>query len=285
MGATQQHFQSDADPAAAAARARNAAPTRGERRGVVRQQRLVPRTLTARDRAVEEVGRVVDCPYEPGETYTATFNRRTDLLEYEKAHERLSEQQYLVGRQVQEVLERARPAGCGGGWSQGDRVDAELSKEITILRSITSAHEVRKLFDRIRQEVGPPDADLLRDILGERQAFADVAAQRGGIRKHDTSYYARRFRDALETLVEAFAARGSLADDVTAWRADDGPPVATDANGIQVAPGHGFTVGGEDGTVGRWRMRSKTERRPAGPRELLQARRDRDAIRAGRRPR
>jgi hypothetical protein len=45
-------------------------------------------------------------------------------------------------------------------------------------------------------------------VLGDRRTYADVAADRGRAGDAGRRYYAARFRDALEALAEAWAAKG-----------------------------------------------------------------------------
>jgi hypothetical protein len=130
----------------------------------------------------------------------ATVNRRVDILELERSHRRISARAYTVGRIVQAVFERSRGSSASSQWGQGDRVDAEVAKELRIIRSIDNAHRVKEYVDSIRKAVGRIDANILQLVLGDGKTYADVAALRGRDGRQGTGYFAGRFRDALEDL-------------------------------------------------------------------------------------
>jgi hypothetical protein len=137
----------------------------------------------------------------------ATVNRRVDILELERSHGRISARAYAVGRIVQAVFERSRGPGAGSQWREGDRVDAEVAKELAIIRAIDNARRVQVYVERIRKAVGRIDANVLQLVLGDRKSYADVAALRGRAGARGANYFASRFRDALEDLAEAWERR------------------------------------------------------------------------------
>lgn len=131
----------------------------------------------------------------------ANVNRRVDILEYEHSHRRISVEAYREGRMVQALFERAGISG-GSTWFQGSRVDAEVAKEIAVLRRITDARTIEWKMAELRDALGTVDSTIIRQILGENRKYADVVLpqRRAENRERGISYIAQRFRDALETL-------------------------------------------------------------------------------------
>src|SRR5262245_12942851 len=161
-----------------------------------------PASLNART----AVGAVAD-PLEPGERLCVTIDRRVDILEDERAHGRISEAAYQVGRVAQAVFERARGPGHSN-WQGNVRVDAYTAKELAIIHGIEAAERITRLVGWMRRELGRIDANILQRVLGEQKSYAEVAALRGKGGERGTRYVAARFRDALESLAKAKAARG-----------------------------------------------------------------------------
>lgn len=131
----------------------------------------------------------------------ANVNRRVDILEYEHSHRRISVEAYREGRVAQALFERAGISG-GSTWFQGSRVDAEVAKEIAVLRRITDARTIEWKMAELRDALGTVDSTIVRQILGENRKYADVVLpqRRAENRERGISYIAQRFRDALETL-------------------------------------------------------------------------------------
>lgn len=225
------------------ARQRATIPGRRRRKPV----RLAP--ITARDAAFDVAEKRVADPYEPGSFRYTPFNRRVDLLEEEISHKRITVSQYEIGRQIQAVFERASGARLGsGGWSQGGSRDQTIAHELAIIYAIDDARIIRGLVERVTRTLGQIDARLLRRILAERMTFAEAAAFQGKSGDRGARYIAARFRDALESLDDAFAARGLTQRD------EEGLPVIrgeaalpsdeeTDARGVTVPTGRGETWG------------------------------------------
>lgn len=154
-----------------------------------------------------ESGRLV-LRQEPSGRLLVNVNRRVDLLEHERAHGRISDAAYGIGRLVQAVFERYRGPGCGSQWREGDHVDADLAHELAIIYGLENAEAVRKLVAKIRREIGRIDANIVQRLLAQRQSFAQVGQLIGRGGERGSAYIAQRFRDALEALSETFAARG-----------------------------------------------------------------------------
>jgi hypothetical protein len=157
----------------------------------------------------------------PGQRVLARVNRRIDILEWERSHDRISDDAYREGRVVQWMFERAGLSG-GSTWREGSRVDAEIAKELAILRHIAAATTIDDYMGFMRDALGEVDAAIVRQVLGENRGYGDVEMPRRrmpvpaakvpafGRQKPKpgeryASYVARRFRDALETLAAAAA--------------------------------------------------------------------------------
>jgi hypothetical protein len=154
----------------------------------------------------------------------ATVNRRVDILEVERSHDRISARAYRAGRLAQAVFERAGLGGSGA-WREGSRVDAELAKELKIVANIDRARLIKGYVARLRKCLGHLDAEILRQVLGDNRRYPEVALPKGRLvdgryvpryalqkgagdkdlvktmrSERNATYIARRFRDALETL-------------------------------------------------------------------------------------
>jgi len=148
-------------------------------------------------------------PYGPkDERVIATVNRRVDILELERSAGRLSDAAYAVGRIVQAIFERARGFRSSRGWRERDRVDAAWVQEVAIVYALDDARKVQAYKERIRTAVGMIDARLLEQVLGDGLTYPECAAARGRAGERGIAYYAARFRDALEALADAWAAKG-----------------------------------------------------------------------------
>lgn len=133
----------------------------------------------------------------------ATVNRKVDILELERSHGRISDEAYCAGRIAQAIWEKATRATGGGQWMQGSRVDAELAKEIAIIRNIDNARTIEGHMAAMRALLGGYDADVVHDVLRDGMTYVEAALARGRAGRIGTAYIAQRFRDALEVLGEA----------------------------------------------------------------------------------
>jgi hypothetical protein len=142
----------------------------------------------------------------PGQRLIATVNRRVDILEHERSHGRISNEAYLEGRLVQAIFERTGLSG-GSTWNAGSRVDAEIAKELAIIRRVDTARAITVRVELLKNALGLVDAEIVRQILGENRKYVDVVlpqrmATAETPRERGVSYIAQRFRDALETLAQ-----------------------------------------------------------------------------------
>ncbi|TMJ05812.1 MAG: hypothetical protein E6G97_02070 [Alphaproteobacteria bacterium] len=142
-----------------------------------------------------------------GQRVLANVNRRVDILEWERSHDRISDGAYRAGRLSQAILERASRGVGSSTWQQGSRVDAELAKEISIIHALEDARKVKAHLQYLGSTLGKLDTLILHQVLGENRTYGKVELP--NIRRTGTyeSYIARRFRDALEALAEQDVAR------------------------------------------------------------------------------
>lgn len=165
---------------------------------------------TAVRRLHTRVAAIAD-PYNPGgKRLLATINIRTDLLELELAHDRISHPAFLVGREIQKMLEQATRTGAGNQWNSGDRVDQYQRKEQQIVRHLEIARKIESHAAWMRRCLGRENIDcrIIRNILGDQMGYGACAVLHGKKGDRGARYVAQRFRDALETLAKAQAAKG-----------------------------------------------------------------------------
>lgn len=156
-----------------------------------------------------KIGAIID-PFDPNRRLLASINIRTDLLELEYAHNRLSEAAFRLGREIQSRLERLTQVGAGNQWDSGDRVDTYQRHEEVIVNKLEASREVQAYFSWVKRCLGSANIDctIIRDILGDRLSYAACAVKHGKFGQRGTRYIAARFRDALENLATAQAATG-----------------------------------------------------------------------------
>jgi hypothetical protein len=149
-------------------------------------------------------------PYDPTRRLLATVNIRTDLLELEYSHKRISEAALRIGREIQSKLEKLSQVGAGNQWRQGDRVDQYQRHEEVIVTGLEAARAAQNLFSWIGRCLGKDNLDvkILRNLLGDNMSYGAVAVLHGKRGDRGVRYIAERFRDSLETLANAQAAKG-----------------------------------------------------------------------------
>lgn len=202
------NFETNTDRGRRQASKRGAAAGRYDRR--THNTRLPP-DGTARapsSRNTDTVVAAVQDPWGNGqERLLATVNRRVDLLELERSHDRISESAYRTGRLIQAIFERLGKLS-GSNWCGTSRVDPMLAQELNIIRSLDSAEKIHRLVNRISDRVGMIDTRLLKRLLGDRLSFTEAAGLQGKGGERGATYIAGRFRDALEDLAEAWVGKG-----------------------------------------------------------------------------
>ena len=174
-----------------------------------RREKLLALPRLGRDAEIQVGTAQADNPNDVGpRKIEVQVNRRVDILMQERAGRHISEAAFLTGREIQATFEKTMLSG-GSNWTGGDRVDAELAKERTMIRRIETAREVEVEMARLRGEVGDIGARFLRDIL-TGMTFKDYAARRGHHGERAITDVAKRFRWSLEEISEARAARGKV---------------------------------------------------------------------------
>lgn len=147
-------------------------------------------------------------PFDPNRRLLATINIKTDILETEYAHSRISLAAHAVGRELQAKFEQMTQTGAGNQWNSGDRVDVYQQHEKHIVGKIELARKITKDFAWIRSILGEMDSKILRNILGDRLNYSQCAVLYGKRGDRGARYIASRFRDGLEALATAKAAKG-----------------------------------------------------------------------------
>lgn len=198
------------------------------------------------------------------ERVRVAVSRRSDVLQYERSHGRISEEAYLVGSVLQGLFERRGGARGAGAFGQGDKVDMMVAHELAIHLAIDDARTVVVVLERFERVIGSAGARFLREILAGGMSFADYAVARGRtpdrMARHDL---AERFRYFLEVLAEDWIAEQTAHGPERApIRGARTAPIAgeeTDVNGVVVPQGQGYRVAGEEAGP-RWEPAAR--RRP-----------------------
>jgi hypothetical protein len=136
---------------------------------------------------------------------------RIDLLDRERRNGGLDEASYLVGREVEAILEPMSHVSGGGQWLEGDRVDGATQAELAVILGVDRARAVNHLLVWMVRHIGKADARLLWIVLGHGFSFSTASAAFGRSGVRGLRYTIDRFRDALATLADAKAARGRAA--------------------------------------------------------------------------
>ncbi|HXY57824.1 MAG TPA: hypothetical protein VEH76_04505 [Methylocystis sp.] len=153
------------------------------------------------------------------------INARTDLLEYEHQHGRLSPQAYAVGRYVDAILEAAN--GRRGGVEFGERNRVAISAyslQQALAARMDAAREAARLKEAMAREIGRECARVVSLVIGDGLLFRDIArmeamtcgkAKEGaplGAKGRDCERAARRiaglFRHGLEELAAVWEKKG-----------------------------------------------------------------------------
>ena len=147
-------------------------------------------------------------PWTPGKRVLATVNRRTSILEDERAHRNITEAAYQAGLLAMAIFGLARGPGTSN-WQGGSRVDASTASELAVIHGIDDARKIVAYTSWVRNIVGLFDCSLVVRILCDRKSYSDIATQELKFGDRGRRYIANRFRDALEQLAESSAARGA----------------------------------------------------------------------------
>lgn len=147
-------------------------------------------------------------PYDPNRRLLATVNIRTDILEQEYAHGRITQAAHHAGREIQGMLEKATQTGAGNQWNSGDRVDVHQRKEEKVVTQLEIVRRIQSHFAWMHRVLGDFDCKIIRNLLGDQMSYGAAAALHGKRGDRGVRYIAARFRDALEALANEQAAKG-----------------------------------------------------------------------------
>jgi len=148
-------------------------------------------------------------PYDPQRRLRALA--RIDLLDRERRAGRISEAQYLAGRDVERALDGLGHVPGGGQWLEGDRVDSATAAQVAVVLGYERAMRANRFLEWLLRRLGITDTRLLLLVLVEGNPLHVAAIRLGRGDARGRHYIADRFRDALGVLAEARAARGRLA--------------------------------------------------------------------------
>ncbi len=159
------------------------------------------------------------------ERVLVTVNRRVDVLETERSHDRISDAAYTTGRVLQAAFERQGRVG-GSNWAGTSRRDPREVQSEVMVRTISNAMELNVLMHHVRGYVGERNLRILRRVLGDRLSFAECASFEGKAGPRGQAFITESFRVALEDAVAAIQAVGKVRptpDDAHAAAAADAP--------------------------------------------------------------
>lgn len=127
--------------------------------------------------------------------------RRVDLLQAELSNERITPEQYAVGRMIEAVFERGSGA-CLGTATWGEVRSGSTAQDLAIILRVEDARRIDRFVTRLEQEVGRKGVRMLRAILADGHTFKTYAALRGRAGELGVRSIAEHFRIVLEDLAE-----------------------------------------------------------------------------------
>ncbi len=138
----------------------------------------------------------------PPQYIRATVNTRTDILEWERSHARLSEAAYLVGRAIRRHFE-ARSNQLSSRHPNPDRVSSDASErqKSAICRGLDQALEIEAFKLGLRAMIGEMGERFLSRFLCDRFSFEGYASQIH-VPGSSATAVAARFRTMLEELAQ-----------------------------------------------------------------------------------
>lgn len=154
------------------------------------------------------IGAVPD-PYAPDERILVVINRRTDVLEEDRAKGLISEGAYITGRAIQAAYEVRSPSSSN--WNDAGRGDPTTAQELRHLTLQRRARRAISLSRDVTEAVGAFGAEQIRRVLGDNCSYDDLAVREGRGGDRGRRFVAGRFRDLLEAVTEHRAAKGRAA--------------------------------------------------------------------------
>jgi hypothetical protein len=144
----------------------------------------------------------VENPLNPGQKLILFRNLRDDPLGRMQDRKQISEAQYLAGRRWQRAYETAEISGARAIDPTKEAVDGGQIAQATITDDQAKAFA---LLASASRQLGMIGESLVRDVLARGLSLKDVAKARGfDGSQRATDYYARLFRDCLDTLAKEF---------------------------------------------------------------------------------
>lgn len=143
----------------------------------------------------------VDDPIQHGGKIMVYRSLRADPLARMQDRRQIDEAQYAAGRYWQRAYETAEISGARAIDTTREAVDGGQIARAGVSDAQAQAF---KTLARSARIVGMIGESVLIDVLGKGMDFPHVAAARGTVQERDTRYYARLFRECLETLAGEF---------------------------------------------------------------------------------
>jgi hypothetical protein len=131
------------------------------------------------------------------------MNVAKDVLLRELQHGRIGNAQFAVGRVYEAILEAA---AVGAGGSSFELSSGRGDHEAMIAKVIDRAGGVVEADHSIRGLCGERGASILREVLGDRRTFKQIAAALRLPQKRGPGRIAIEFREALQALAKEWAA-------------------------------------------------------------------------------
>jgi hypothetical protein len=151
----------------------------------------------------------VEDPENPKLRHLARVNTQTDVLEleYSAKPQRITLEQYLVGRLLQEVFERGSGTPGKSSIEPGDRGDPSEARLALMVKKLDDAALCVAIEERMKKDVGTIGYKSLRRILGG-ESLASMAGALASERA--ISFQGGLFRHYLARLAELPYWRASI---------------------------------------------------------------------------
>ncbi len=148
-----------------------------------------------------------------GRRQRVAINIKTDSLEREYAHGRITPAAYGAARTYKAVLERSRqPVSGSGSWNVSIKVDRVISHELKILSKIAKAQDADAMLRDTAPVVGMRGQQVLEMVLLDEVTLTEVARRMtGSADRQQVIYYSQLFRDSVEALAEHWCRRDRCA--------------------------------------------------------------------------
>lgn len=149
--------------------------------------------------------RAVADPYQAGRFVTATASLRDDPLARLHVRNQIDDAQFAAGRHVQRLIESSEVGTVKAMDAGKPFVDGGRGPEPVSDQQIKAGRDLQ----RVRLELGGNGYTLVRSILGDRMFIEQYAAMVGDNTQRSRDFFARRFRECLDTLAAMFGYTGT----------------------------------------------------------------------------